>query len=73
MTKVELANKLTRTFHKGMFQLKKHSPEILVIGGVVGTVVAGVMACRATTKVHAILEEAKKNIDALHEINNKPE
>lgn len=72
MTKVEIANKLTRTFHKGMFQLKKHSPEILVIGGVVGTVVAGVMACRATTKVHDILEEAKRTVDELHEIDNEP-
>lgn len=72
MNKVELTNKLTRTFHKGMFQLKKHSPEILVIGGVIGTVVAGVMACRATTKVHDILEEAKQTVDELHEIESEP-
>lgn len=72
MTKVELANKVSRAFNKGMFQLKKHSPEILVIGGVVGTVVAGVMACRATTKIHDILEEAKQTVDELHEINDEP-
>jgi hypothetical protein len=72
MTKVELVNKVTRTFNKGMFQLKKHSPEILVIGGVVGTVVAGVMACRATTKVHDILEKAKTNVDEIHEMENEP-
>lgn len=72
MNKVELTNTVTRAFNKGMFQLKKHSPEILVIGGVVGTVVAGVMACRATTKVHDILEKAKQNVDAIHEIENEP-
>jgi hypothetical protein len=71
MTK-ELANKLTRTFHKGVFQLKKHSPEILVIGGVVGTVVAGVMACKATTHIHDILEDAKKTVDEIHEIDSEP-
>lgn len=72
MTKVELVNKVTRTFHKGLFQLKKHSPEILVIGGVVGGVVAGVMACKATTHIHDILEEAKKTVDEIHEIENEP-
>ncbi len=73
MTKVELVNKVTRTFHKGMFQLKKHSPEILVIGGVIGTVVAGVMACKATTKVDAILAKAKGDVDKIHRVKDQPE
>lgn len=37
--------------------LKKHSPEILVGAGVVGGVVAAVMACKATRKVDNILDE----------------
>jgi hypothetical protein len=56
-----------------MFQLKKHSPEILVIGGVIGTVVAGVMACKATTKVDAILEKTKQDVDKCHRIKDEPE
>lgn len=71
MNKLELTNKASRAFHKGLFQLKKHSPEILVIGGVVGTVVAGVMACRATTKVHDILEKAKQDVDDIHRFENE--
>jgi hypothetical protein len=73
MTKVELVQKVTRTFHKGLFQLKKHSPEILVVGGVIGTVVAGVMACKATTKVDAILEKAKQDVEKCHRIKDEPE
>ena len=69
----ELSTVATRAFHKAGFQLKKHSPEILVVTGVVGTVVSAVLACKATTKVSTILEETKKNVDAIHECANNPE
>lgn len=52
---------------------KKHSPEILVISGIVGVVVAGVMACRATTKVADILGETQENLDAIHDAQNNTE
>lgn len=73
MTKLELTNKMTRAFHKAGFQLKKHSPEIFVVAGVVGTVVSTVMACKATTKVNPILEEAKEMVDSIHAIAEKPD
>ena len=38
----ELMNNLTRSFHRVGFKLKKHSPEILVVAGVVGTVTSGI-------------------------------
>lgn len=63
----ELANAATRTFHRVGFQIKKHSPEILVVTGVIGTVASAVMACKATTKVNFILEETKKQVDIVHE------
>jgi len=71
MTKVELLNKATRTFHKVGFQLKKHSPEILVAAGAIGVVASAVMACRATLKVHDITDKAKTNIDEIHEATEK--
>jgi hypothetical protein len=73
MTINQLANSATRAFHKVGFQLKKHSPEILVITGVVGTVVSAVMACKATTKVNFILEETKDQVDIIHESTEKGE
>jgi hypothetical protein len=72
MTKVEFINNVTRSFHKVGFQLKKHSPEILVVTGVVGVVASAVMACKATTKVNAILEEAKENVDGIHQVLDTP-
>ncbi|MGN1097964.1 MAG: DUF6353 family protein, partial [Clostridia bacterium] len=47
-------------------KLKKHSPEILIVAGVIGTVVSAVMACKSTLKVNDILDEAKENVDIIH-------
>lgn len=66
MKKNEIMNKMSRSFNKVSFQIKKHSPEILVVAGVAGTVVSAVMACKATTKVSQILDESKEDIDAIH-------
>ena len=67
----ELVNKVTRTFHKVGFKLKKHSPEILVIAGVIGTVTSAVMACKATLKVNDIIDEAKETIEDIHYCTGK--
>lgn len=69
----DLTNKVTRAYYRVGFQLKKHSPEILVVAGVVGTVASTVMACKATTKVSTILDKSKETIDAIHECENNPE
>jgi hypothetical protein len=66
MNKTELMNSISRSFHSVGFKFKQHSPEILVIGGVVGVVASAVMACKATTKIHPILEETKMISEAIH-------
>ena len=55
------------------FQLKKHSPEILVVGGVVGMVGAAVMACKATTKATDILAESKDELDKIKTVAESDE
>ena len=55
------------TFNKVGFRLKKHSPEILVVTGVIGVVASAVMACKATTKIDSILDKAKDDIDKIHD------
>ena len=62
-----IVNSATKTFHRVGFQIKKHSPEILLVTGITGVVTSAVMACKATTKVDAIIEESKKSIDMIHE------
>lgn len=66
MKKTELMTTVSGSFKKAGFKLKKYSPEILVVAGVVGTVVSTVMACKATTKVSGILEETRKDIKSIH-------
>lgn len=73
MGKTEIVNSLSRNFHKAGFKLKKHSPEILVVTGVVGTVVAAVMACKATTKLSGVLEQHKDKVDMVHEATETKE
>lgn len=65
-SKTEIMNSLNRTFGRASLKLKKHSPEILVGLGLVGTVASTVMACKATLKVNEITDEAKVNIDKIH-------
>lgn len=68
MSKTDVMNKITRTFNKVGFKFKKHSPEILVITGIVGTVASAVMACKATAKANGIMEEHKEQMDKIHEV-----
>ena len=68
MNKTELMNMLTRKIHKVGFELKKHSPEILVTAGVVGAVATTVMACKATTKAGDILDEFNSNMDDINKV-----
>lgn len=65
--KTNVLNNLSRSFKRFGLQCKKHSPTIMVGAGVVGVVAGAVMACKATLKVQPVLEEQKKQIDAIHE------
>ena len=67
MKKTEFINGLTRKFNRVGLKLQKHSPEILMVVGVVGTVVSTVMACKATTKLQGVLDETKEKIDMFHQ------
>ena len=67
MKKMEISNKLTRAFGKTKLKVKKYSPEILVVAGCIGVVGTVVSACKATTKLSAVLDEGKSNIDQLHD------
>lgn len=63
---MNIVKSATTALHKAGFQLQKHSPEILAVVGVVGTVAAAVMACKATTKAQDILEETKNDVESVH-------
>ena len=67
MKKNEIITKVSSTFGRVGLKLKKHSPEILVVAGVVGTVASAVIACKATTKIDSVLDETKKKVDKIHD------
>ena len=48
--KTELMNKMSRSFHKLGLNVKKHSPEILLVAGIAGGVTSAVMACKPQQK-----------------------
>lgn len=63
---MEIMEKATKLFHTSMFEIKKHSPEILMVAGIAGTVVTTVIACKQTLKVTKIIDEHKETTDAVH-------
>ncbi len=71
MKKNEIMNSVSRTFNKIGFKLQKKSPEILIVTGVVGMVVATVMACKATIKASEVAETTKDALDDIHEAEEK--
>ncbi len=66
-TNNEMIKKITGLSTKALMKVKKHSPEILLVTGVIGTVASTVMACKATTKVGDILDETKETLETVHE------
>lgn len=65
--KTEIMKSVNGVASKTVMKLKKHSPEILVVAGIAGTVVSAVLACKATTKVAEILDETKDTLDTIHD------
>lgn len=65
--KTEIMKSVNGVTSKAVMKLKKHSPEILVVAGIAGTVVSAVLACKATTKVAEILDETKGTLNTIHE------
>lgn len=73
MKKLNILNGVTRSFGKVKMKTMKHSPEILIVAGVIGTVASAVLACKATTKLNDIMDSAKDDIDAIHDAAEHPE
>jgi hypothetical protein len=66
MNKTELINAASRAAHKVVFTAKKHSPVILIVGGLVTLVAGGVGACVATKKLDGVITDTKKEIDHIN-------
>lgn len=60
-------------FSRKMLIVKKNSPHIFFAAGVAGTITSTVLACRATLKLSATLDEIQKDIDTLKPNRSNPE
>lgn len=56
-----LKNAVTSKVGRQILITQKHSPQILFVGGIVGIVGTTVLACRATLKIDALLEDHQKS------------
>ena len=73
MNKNELLTNLNRSLNRTGLKIKKYSPEILVVTGIIGTVAGAVMACKATTKVSDIIDDTKEQLDTIHKVGEAGE
>lgn len=60
-------NIITKNINKFGLKIKQHSPEILIVSGIIGVAASTVLACKATIKAKEVLDEAKENINKIHE------
>ena len=71
MKNAKVVTSIKKAINKVGFTLKKNSPEILIVTGIVGTVVSTVIACKATTKISRILDDAKEELDTVHSFSEE--
>lgn len=55
--------KVTRTICRNVLTIKKNSPHLFFVGGLVGVVGSTVLACRATLKLEEKLDKIKKDLE----------
>lgn len=56
---------------RSILTLKKNSPEIMMVAGVIGVVVSTVKACQATLKVYDVIEEHEETMKTIEETVEK--
>ncbi len=62
---MKIVNFISKVAGRHGLLLKKHSPTILLVGGIVGVVASAVLACRATLKVSELLEDHKEKTNTI--------
>lgn len=60
MNLTTVRNLVTSKAGRQILKLQKHSPRVLFVAGIVGVGATVVLACRATLKVHEVLDEHEK-------------
>ena len=61
-----IVKSVTNAASKVGFQLRKHSPELFLAGGIVCGIAGAVFACKATVKAQGVLEDTKEKVEVIH-------
>lgn len=69
----KVGTKVSNIGGKTFLKIDKHSPEILMVSGIVSLLGAGVLASRATLKSEAIVDEHNERMDKINLVANNPE
>lgn len=64
---IKISEDVSRTIGMASLRLKSASPEILVGIGVVGVIFSTFLACKATLKADAVINEAKETLNSIEE------
>ena len=66
--------KINTKIIKGIgLKLKKHSPDIFMVAGIIGTIGSTVLACKATLKVDEVISEKKEKMKAIEDCKKDSE
>lgn len=63
---------LARNFSKKLLTAKRNSPHFFFVGGVIGIVGSGFLACRATLQLEDRLDGIRSDLDAVKKIEENP-
>ena len=66
-----MANKFKIMMSRAGLKIKKHSPTILTISGVIGLTAAGVLACVQSRKVDQIIEKHKNRLEDIQDCKDE--
>lgn len=61
-----IKTKASQLIAKASFKVKKYSPEILLVTGIVTGIAGTVMACKETLKINEVIDEHKETIEKIH-------
>lgn len=65
---MNISKKIYAACHKIKFKAGTHSPEILVITGVIGAIAGAVIACKSTLKAEEIVKDAKEKRETIESV-----
>lgn len=69
---MKLPNGVSRVAGRQILKLRKNSPQLMFVGGIIGVGASTVMACRATLKLSDQMDKMKSEMNGVKELRDDP-